>query len=423
MSITPFPIPRQVRQTDVLVGNGGAVYGPFDGFQIFDNEDIVVYVKAEAETDFVKLDVVVAKVSGLSFDFFTIGFPAPVPSTTEFVVSSERVAERSAGVKKGTLLDMTALEKELSKQASVQQETRRDIGRAIMAEFGGSPLMLAADLQDGDVLMKSGARIVKAPDYAAIVRTVESFGAVGDCTGVGLGTDDKAAFAKALAWVHGGHYRKVVTLSGKRYRISGPIISGTNPFVGAQVVMDGPITPDAGAFTAITLQNMRDCYFKLQVYEGGQDADYRQLTPAGCSEAFRIKGCRHVSGEVNANSYRGRVLLEDCVGGYFKQSFHELFIRCGDRESAFFAVPCGQAIYVRGPTTALGWYSFNSAWTKYGNVFDSIVDVAIPYAEFGALNTDAGGKLDLGVSRLRLGLDGQSPRRRRNIRPHPYEVY
>ncbi|WDZ77955.1 hypothetical protein PWG15_05475 [Ensifer adhaerens] len=135
----PYPIPRAARQTDVLVGNGGKVYGPFDGLQIFDNEDVVVWSRASAADAFEKVSVTVAKVSGLSFDFFTIEFAANVPATTEFVVSSERIAERTAGVKKGTMLDMTALEKELSKQATVLQELRRDVDRAMKVQFNHPP--------------------------------------------------------------------------------------------------------------------------------------------------------------------------------------------------------------------------------------------------------------------------------------------
>jgi hypothetical protein len=135
----PYPIPRSIRQTDILVGNGSKMYGPFDGFQIFDNEDVVVWSRATTADAFEKVDVTVAKVSGLSFDFFTVEFAARVPDTTEFVVSSERVAERSVGVKKGTMLDMTALERELSKQATVLQELRRDLDRALKVQFKHQP--------------------------------------------------------------------------------------------------------------------------------------------------------------------------------------------------------------------------------------------------------------------------------------------
>ncbi|MFC0809124.1 hypothetical protein ACFHWW_27400 [Ensifer sp. P24N7] len=174
MSTTPYPVPRSTRQTDILVGNGGKIYGPFDGLQIFDNEDVVVYTRTAAGQPFTPVAVTVVKVSGLSFDFFTIEFPEDVPSTTEFVVSSERVAERSAGVKKGTMLDMTALEKELSKIATTNQELRRDVDRAARIEFGAPPLSIASDLNDGDTLMKQGERLVTGPNFLDAVAQAEA---------------------------------------------------------------------------------------------------------------------------------------------------------------------------------------------------------------------------------------------------------
>ncbi|WDZ80918.1 hypothetical protein PWG15_24510 (plasmid) [Ensifer adhaerens] len=154
----PYPIPRSSRQTDVLVGNGGKVYGPFDGFQIFDTEDVVVWSRGSAAAAFEREAVTVAKVGGLSFDFFTITFAANVPATTEFVVSSERVAERAVGVKKGTMLDMTALEKELSKQATVLQELRRDLDRALKVQFHHPPAAVPGP-QDNRVLGWRGGRL------------------------------------------------------------------------------------------------------------------------------------------------------------------------------------------------------------------------------------------------------------------------
>lgn len=127
---TPFPLPRSVRQTDVLSGNGGAVYGPF-GFKIFDVEDVEVWTRPADAASFAKASVTVAKVSDLAFDTFTVTFAVALPITTEFVVRSARVAERSAGVKSGTRLDADALEKEFSKIAATDQELRRDIERAV----------------------------------------------------------------------------------------------------------------------------------------------------------------------------------------------------------------------------------------------------------------------------------------------------
>ncbi|MCT7662320.1 hypothetical protein [Shinella kummerowiae] len=164
---TPYPLPRQLRQTDVLVGNGGATYGPFD-FRIFDTADVAVFRRLSGEEDFSTTAVTVTKVSGLPLDHFTVTFPDSVVASTQFVVAGHRLGERSAAVRKGSQLDMTALEKELSKIVATEQEMRRDIGRAIKVEFGAPGLTIAAGLADGDLLMKQGNKLVPGPDGAAI---------------------------------------------------------------------------------------------------------------------------------------------------------------------------------------------------------------------------------------------------------------
>ena len=234
----------------------------------------------------------------------------------------------------------------------------------------------------GDLANKQTSRI----NLGLETRQVTDFGAVGDCTAVGVGTDDADAIEDALAWLHGGNYRRLEFAPGKRWRMSRAVISGTDPVIGCQIIMESPITPDTDDFSAITIQNIREGYFDLKVHQGGTDADYRELEPAGGSQAFVIKGCRNATYSVQANSYLGRVMLVDCVGGYFKNSFHHGFINCGDRTEAFLAEPCGQAIYVRGPITALGCFEIKTPWSKYSPIFDSAVDIYIPYAEFGPLN-------------------------------------
>lgn len=136
---TPHFIPRQSRQTGVLVGDGGAIYGPFGNLKIFDTADIVVYLRDENADQFLATTVKVSKVEGLPFDAFTIEFSYNLPATSEFVVSSERIAERSVGVVNGNRIDPTALEEEFSKIATAQQELRRDISRALKAPFGEDP--------------------------------------------------------------------------------------------------------------------------------------------------------------------------------------------------------------------------------------------------------------------------------------------
>ncbi|MCF6368347.1 hypothetical protein [Rhizobium halophilum] len=133
----PYPLPRSIRQTEILVGDGGSTYGPFAGFQIFDVADVEVWTKPQGADRFSLVAAIVAKVSDLPFDFFTINVPGGLPATTHYVVRSARLHERTAGVTSGTRVDLTALEKELSKQGVVLQEIRRELStRIVSTDFG-----------------------------------------------------------------------------------------------------------------------------------------------------------------------------------------------------------------------------------------------------------------------------------------------
>lgn len=166
MAATPYPIPRQIRQSDIFLGNGGSVYSGFT-FKIFDILDVEVWTKATGEVRFSLAAVTVAKLAALPLDDFSVTFGANQPATTQIVVRSKRTSERSTGISKGTLIDLTALEKELSKQASVQEELRRDLDRAMTVDFG-EPSLTIDDMPDGSVLMKEGTRLVEGPDASDI---------------------------------------------------------------------------------------------------------------------------------------------------------------------------------------------------------------------------------------------------------------
>lgn len=164
----PYPIPRQLRQSGILVGGGGDTYGPFD-FKIFDPVDVVVCACAADEERFTEVaGITVTKVNGNTglnpLDNFTIQFPYMVPASTRYVVLSSRIAARDAGVMSGTRIDPDALEKEFSKIATQQQELRRDLGRAVMVEFGEGALVVDAGIQDGDTIMREGDRFVAGPN-------------------------------------------------------------------------------------------------------------------------------------------------------------------------------------------------------------------------------------------------------------------
>lgn len=127
MDEQPFPLPRATRETEILNGDGGTVYGPF-GFKIFDTEDVHAYVRHAGE-DWQTAAVTAHKVAGLEFDDFTVTFAEAVPATSDYLVQASRLHGRQTAVTRGGAISGRALEKELSKQGSVIEELRRDVNR------------------------------------------------------------------------------------------------------------------------------------------------------------------------------------------------------------------------------------------------------------------------------------------------------
>jgi hypothetical protein len=163
MANTPFPIPRELRLTDPLLGDGGRTYGPFD-FKIFDSDDVLAFYRLPGSDGFTGVAVAVEKVSEEQLDFFTVTFPFDIPADGQFVVAGMRLGERSAGVRKGSQINPDAIEKEFSKIVLTEQELRRDIERSLKFQFGDAPQTLPAP--DGVSLLGWNAdnKLVNRPD-------------------------------------------------------------------------------------------------------------------------------------------------------------------------------------------------------------------------------------------------------------------
>lgn len=145
MAPTPYILPREKRESAILVGNG--TVGPFGPslYKIFDTADVAVFAKALGETVYtdVTAGCTIAKVNpAAAYDYFTVTFGAAVPATTSWYHQARRTAERSVAVTKAGTINSLELEKELSKQASAQSELRRDVDRAVRVNAGDEPMTI-----------------------------------------------------------------------------------------------------------------------------------------------------------------------------------------------------------------------------------------------------------------------------------------
>lgn len=144
MALPPYPLPRETRETAVLVGSGVATYGPFE-FKIFDEADVEVWTLATGDADWSLATVTVTKTAALAHDTFSITFSAVIPVSTSIYVASRRLHERQIAVTRGGTIDTDMLEKELSKQGSILQELHRDLSRSVRFPpgFDGQPFLPA----------------------------------------------------------------------------------------------------------------------------------------------------------------------------------------------------------------------------------------------------------------------------------------
>lgn len=158
----PYPLPRALRESEIMNGDGGATYGPF-GFKIFDAADVLAYVRHAGEDGFEAVGFSVDKVAGQPFDDFTVTFLAALTPQDDFIVQSSRLHEREVAISKGGAISALELEKELSKQGSVIEELRRDIWR------GGSVLPMGA----GQVAITGADGRMRPGPYAADIEDAQ----------------------------------------------------------------------------------------------------------------------------------------------------------------------------------------------------------------------------------------------------------
>lgn len=169
MATTPYPLPRSVRRTAIMAGDGRpGGYGPFgDGWGIFDTADVTVYTKPAGALSFTPVTgVTITKTSPWAdYSSFTVLFATPLSATTSWYAQGERTAERSVAVTRGGTMQADALEKELTKNSLTDQELRRDIGTA-QSEIVDIQSDIA-DLEDYELRAEAAATAAEAAEAAA----------------------------------------------------------------------------------------------------------------------------------------------------------------------------------------------------------------------------------------------------------------
>ncbi|WP_127523671.1 hypothetical protein [Mesorhizobium sp. Z1-4] len=197
MTASPFPLPRETRESAILVGNGTpGPYGP-SGYKVWDTADVVVYARADGEEVFtdVTADCTITKTASALYDTFSVTFAANVPATTDWYHQARRTHERQIAATQGGAVSGAELEKELAKQATILSETRRDIDRALRVdlEFDGSlvlPVLGDSQLLKWDATAKKFApgpvaSEIEAAEANAIIATAKAAEAVAAAASIG----------------------------------------------------------------------------------------------------------------------------------------------------------------------------------------------------------------------------------------------
>ncbi len=302
MGATPYPLPRNTRETAILTGDGVSLtFGPFtlggQALKIFGEDDVEVWTKPAGAAFFALAAVTITKSVGFDFDTFTVTFAAALAVSTQFVVSVKRLHEREVAVTKGGVIDTNALEQELSKQGTVIEELRRDVERGFKAdygfaggriEFGTDAQVLGFDVASGNLVprnLTSGlpalttnymlarlADIDSGPEAISIfggVLSVPNAAFVQALTGLALRAINLQGVnfeydAADVTTVHDGE-TCLVTLDGKRYKpvgLAGPAVLRTILLDIQAVRMlkgTGDGDPAGAAVTAETLKFQTMC--------------------------------------------------------------------------------------------------------------------------------------------------------------------
>ncbi|RKZ04916.1 hypothetical protein DRQ25_16810 [Candidatus Fermentibacteria bacterium] len=200
------------------------------------------------------------------------------------------------------------------------------------------------------------------------------FGAVGDCTGVGVGTDDSIATQTAFDAVDGSAYSTVIFPPGHRYRVSNTCTINWSGKYGGSLIMNSPMTPDVVVGNAFEILDGRYITLDLWVRDGGTLKDYSIADPSDAEQAFLIRGIRDATIDVKGDNYKGRVCRVSKEGAGEEKTSKLQFKSFNTGTSG---TGCGQSIYIDATSAFGGFGDMKLFYDEYGPVFYETHDITI----------------------------------------------
>jgi hypothetical protein len=278
-------------------------------------------VRAAGADNFAPAAATFEKVNDLVLDFFTVTFAVTVPADAHFVVVGDRLHERSAGITKGTQLDQTALEKELSKQGVVLEELRRDFERSLSMDFGEQRMVIARGLENGQTIIKNGDAFVPGP-FADEVENAQEYAEAAAVAEAAAELAAEAAIAASIALINSSGSLKPLSFFGIQGVEQGITVDKRAALEDA---CESGYKVD-GRFLTLNIDgNMRPNALK-----GLRDIILRQLTPD--VDARRTLDLRDLSGFELDNIVvdGGSVYTQSGVSSYLSNNGMAFLYQCSD---------------------------------------------------------------------------------------------
>jgi len=115
------------------------------------------------------------------------------------LVLGKAVLDRLGSITRAGRFSSELTDSEFDRVRIIQQETARDVARAIKMDYGGAPLTVAPDLEDGQVLVRSGDYLAGGPNATAIMAVGEAAAASADAAAASAQAAANSATAAATS--------------------------------------------------------------------------------------------------------------------------------------------------------------------------------------------------------------------------------